>query len=99
MRTTWTWTPRSKTPGGSRCCAFRSQFKKTVRDYSAALIGLGGFGEVLSRYENYMDLDPEVKDAWGIPVLRFQIAIQENRARLLGRAHWSRRLRGSAVAL
>src|SRR5207244_5497070 len=50
---------------------FGAQFKKDVRDHAGAFIGLGGFGEVLARYENYMDLDPEEKDAWGIPVLRF----------------------------
>jgi hypothetical protein len=25
---------------------------------------MGAFGEVLARYENYVDLDPGVKDKW-----------------------------------
>src|SRR5204862_419601 len=37
---------------------FGAQFKKEVRDHAGAFIGMGGFGEVLARYENYMDLDP-----------------------------------------
>src|SRR5205807_3662513 len=41
---------------------FGAQFKKDVRDHAGAFIGLGAFGEVLARYENYMDLDPEEKD-------------------------------------
>src|SRR5258706_3445067 len=44
---------------------FGGQFKKSVRDHAGAFIGLGGFGEVLARYENQVDLDPEVTDAWG----------------------------------
>jgi choline dehydrogenase-like flavoprotein len=39
---------------------------------------MGGFGEVLARYENYVDLDPEVKDRWGVPVLRFHIKFGDN---------------------
>jgi choline dehydrogenase-like flavoprotein len=58
-------------PSGTDAPGFGAGFKKRVRDYSGAFIGLGGFGEVLARYENYVDLDPQVKDGWGIPVLRF----------------------------
>jgi choline dehydrogenase-like flavoprotein len=57
---------------------FGASFKKAVRDYAGAYIGMGGFGEVLARYENYVDLDPEVKDRWGIPVLRFHIQFGDN---------------------
>ena len=39
---------------------------------------MGAFGEVLPRYENYVDLDPEVKDKWGIPVLRFHYQFGDN---------------------
>ena len=31
---------------------------------------LGGWGECLPRHDNTISLDPEVKDAWGIPALR-----------------------------
>ena len=44
---------------------------RAVRDYAGAFIRMGGFGEVLPRYENQIDLDPARKDAWGIPVIRF----------------------------
>ena len=39
---------------------------------------MGAFGEVLARYENYVDLDPAVKDKWGIPALRFHYKFGEN---------------------
>lgn len=31
---------------------------------------LGGWGECLPRHDNMVSLDPEVRDAWGIPALR-----------------------------
>ena len=37
---------------------FGAAYKKTVRDYAGAFISMGGFGEVLARYENQVDLDP-----------------------------------------
>ncbi|HLJ18486.1 MAG TPA: GMC family oxidoreductase [Bryobacteraceae bacterium] len=61
-----------QTPG------FGKQFKKTVRDYAGAFIHMGGFGEVLPRYDNYVEIDPNIKDRWGVPVLRFHITFGEN---------------------
>jgi choline dehydrogenase-like flavoprotein len=57
---------------------FGNDYKKGVRDYAGAMISLGGFGEVLPRYENYVDLDPDVKDRWGISVLRFHYKFGDN---------------------
>ena len=37
---------------------------------------MGAFGEVLARYENYVGIDPHVKDAFGIPVLRFSYRVR-----------------------
>ena len=58
---------------------FGGQFKKSVREHAGAFISMGGFGEVLARYENYMDLDPEVKDAWGIPVAALPLSVRRQR--------------------
>src|ERR1041384_2826385 len=57
---------------------FGGAFKKSVREHAGAFISMGAFGEVLARYENYVDLDPEVKDAWGIPSLRFHYQFGDN---------------------
>jgi choline dehydrogenase-like flavoprotein len=65
-----------ETPG------FGAAFKKRVRDEAGALISMGGFGEVLARYENYVDLDPVVKDRWGIPVLRFHYRFGDNEKKM-----------------
>jgi choline dehydrogenase-like flavoprotein len=69
-------------PAGVDAPGFGAGFKKTVRDHAGAFISMGGFGEVLSRYENYMDLDPEMKDRWGIPVLRFHYQFGDNERRM-----------------
>jgi choline dehydrogenase-like flavoprotein len=57
---------------------FGASFKKTVRENAGAYITMGGFGEVLARYENYVELDPHMKDRWGVPVLRFHIQFGDN---------------------
>src|SRR5438876_1497420 len=57
---------------------FGADFKKTVRDEAGAFIHMGGFGEVLSRYESSVSIDPTVKDRWGIPVLKFDYAFGDN---------------------
>ncbi len=61
---------------------FGDEYKRKVRDYAGAMIEIGAFGEVLPRYENAVDLDPNVRDAWGIPVLRFNYKFGENEAKM-----------------
>jgi choline dehydrogenase-like flavoprotein len=61
---------------------FGEDYKKHVRDYAGAIIEMGGFGEVLARYENYIDIDPNLKDAWGIPTLRFNYQFGENEKKM-----------------
>jgi choline dehydrogenase-like flavoprotein len=57
---------------------FGASFKKTVRDEAGAFLHMGGFGEVLPRYESAVEIDPALKDRWGIPVLRFTYAFGDN---------------------
>ena len=66
----------ASTPG------FGADYKRKVREYGGAYIEMGGFGEVLSRYENYVDLDPALKDKWGIPVLRFHYKFGDNEKKM-----------------
>ncbi|MDQ3011629.1 MAG: GMC family oxidoreductase, partial [Acidobacteriota bacterium] len=61
---------------------FGASYKKNVRDYAGAFIDIGAFGEVLARYENHVALDPNVKDRWGIPVLRFHIKFGDNEKKM-----------------
>jgi choline dehydrogenase-like flavoprotein len=68
--------PAFDTPG------FGEEYKKHVRDYAGAVISMGAFGEVLPRYENSVSIDPDVKDAWGIPVLKFNYKFAENERKM-----------------
>jgi choline dehydrogenase-like flavoprotein len=70
-------------PGNAESTAgFGSAFKKEVRDHAGAFISMGGFGEVLSRYENAIGIDPDVKDRWGIPVIRFSYKFGDNERKM-----------------
>ncbi len=61
---------------------FGTNYKKAVRDYAGAYIDMGAFGEVLARYENYVAIDPQVKDKWGIPVLQFHYNFGDNEKKM-----------------
>jgi choline dehydrogenase-like flavoprotein len=61
---------------------FGRGYKKAVRDHAGAFIHMSGFGEVLARYENHIEIDPEVKDKWGIPVIRFHYEYGDNEKKM-----------------
>jgi choline dehydrogenase-like flavoprotein len=61
---------------------FGASFKEEIRKNYGSFISMGGFGEVLARYENHVDLDPVVKDKWGIPALRFHYRFGDNEKRM-----------------
>ena len=42
------------------------------------ILSLEAQGECLPRFENFVELDPEKKDAWGIPALRIHASFGEN---------------------
>ena len=58
---------------------FGSEFKKRVRHYYTSPIGMTVRAEMLPRFENYVEIDPDgVVDAWGIPVLKVHIEYSDN---------------------
>jgi choline dehydrogenase-like flavoprotein len=61
---------------------FGDAFKKGVLDPLTS-INLVGFGEVLPRYDNFVELDPNVVDAFGIPVLRISMTWGENEKKMI----------------
>ncbi len=54
-------------PGGG----FGPRLKQDYRDWYGAMIGFSGRGEMIPNEESYCEIDPEVRDRYGIPVLRF----------------------------
>src|SRR5262249_33685572 len=61
---------------------FGAAYKKTVRERAGAFISMGGFGEVLPRYENHAELDRATTDKWGIPVLKFNYRFGDNERKM-----------------
>src|SRR6476659_6181288 len=47
------------------------RMKQAIRDEYGTSVGLSGRGEMSPNEKSYCEIDPEVKDKWGIPVLRF----------------------------
>jgi choline dehydrogenase-like flavoprotein len=45
--------------------------KQAIRDNYGTSVGLSGRGEMIPNEDSYCEIDPEVKDRWEIPVLRF----------------------------
>ena len=56
---------------------FGEVYKKALLE-PVNTLALGGFGECLARWDNYVDLDPSVKDIYGIPVLRIHMTWSDN---------------------
>jgi choline dehydrogenase-like flavoprotein len=57
---------------------FGKNFKDSVREGNISRMDLFGFGEMLPEYDNRAELDPDVKDAWGIPVLKITCELGDN---------------------
>jgi choline dehydrogenase-like flavoprotein len=57
---------------------FGRAWRRKVRDEIPYYFSIEAQGECLPRYDNYAELDPEVKDAWGIPALRIHSSYGEN---------------------
>ncbi|MEX0821360.1 MAG: GMC family oxidoreductase [Rhodothermales bacterium] len=49
------------------------QLKQDYRDLYGAIGGFAARGEMLARYDNYCEIDPDTVDEYGIPVLRFNV--------------------------
>ena len=50
---------------------YGTRFKEDARRYYGSLVGFAGRGEMIPNEDSFCELDPTVKDKWGIPVLRF----------------------------
>lgn len=48
-----------------------AQLKADYRRYYGCTLGFSGRGEMVSNEHSYCEIDPQVVDRWGIPVLRF----------------------------
>lgn len=58
--------PREKGGGG-----YGAELKNDYRRLYGAFVGFSGRGEAIARHDNFCEIDPNVVDQWGIPVLKF----------------------------
>jgi choline dehydrogenase-like flavoprotein len=56
---------------------FGAAYKKALLDPRTS-IEITGFGEVLPRWDNFVEIDSNVKDVYGIPVLKIHMSDGEN---------------------
>src|SRR5258708_3335089 len=66
--------------GGS----YGRQFKEDARRYFGSQVGFAGRGEMIPNEDSFCDLDPTVRDKWGIPVLRFHWKWSDHETRQAG---------------
>jgi choline dehydrogenase-like flavoprotein len=63
--------------GGS----YGTKLKQDARRYYGSMVHFSGRGEMIPNEGSYCEIDPEVKDRWGIPVLRFHWQWSEHETR------------------
>ena len=61
---------------------YGAEFKRSLLDPVVSM-GLAGFGECLPYYENYVEIDPNVVDVYGIPVLRVNMEFRDNEKKMI----------------
>ncbi len=62
--------------------SYGKKFKEDARRYYGSFVGYACRGEMIPNDDTYCELDPTVKDKWGIPVLRFHWKFSDHEARM-----------------
>jgi len=63
--------------GGS----YGKRLKEDARRYYGSFVGFAGRGEMIPNEDSFCEIDPDKKDAYGIPVLRFHFKWSEHEER------------------
>ena len=74
---------RSDWGRGAEQTGFGAEFKKSLRRPGPWGFSLYGFGEMLPRPENFVEIDKTKVDAWGIPVVKIHCAYGDNEKALV----------------
>ncbi|MDZ4800262.1 MAG: GMC family oxidoreductase [Bryobacteraceae bacterium] len=61
---------------------FGADFKKAVRENGKWTVNLGVWGECLARPENFVEVNKDQVDAWGIPTLKIHMKWSDNELKL-----------------
>ncbi|RMH63779.1 MAG: GMC family oxidoreductase [Bacteroidetes bacterium] len=60
---------------------YGTRLKDDYRRFWGSVVGFSGRGEMIARKENYCEIDPNVVDKYGIPVLRFNVTWSDHERR------------------
>ncbi len=66
------------TPNPDYLPCYGEELLKQLDELRGTVFRMTAMGEVLPRYENFVEIDKTVKDAWGIPVLNIRAKYSEN---------------------
>jgi choline dehydrogenase-like flavoprotein len=66
---------------------YGKSLKQFIRQKYGTTIGLSGRGEMIPNKDTFCDIDPEVVDKWGIPVLRFHFKWSDNEIKQVKHMH------------
>jgi len=61
--------------------SYGAKFKQDMRRYYGSFVYFDGRGEMIPNDHSFCEIDPSVKDKWGIPVLRFHWEWSEHERR------------------
>jgi choline dehydrogenase-like flavoprotein len=61
---------------------FGADFKKAVREQGKWHVNLGVWGECLARPENYVEINKDQVDAWGVPTLKIHMQWSDNELKI-----------------
>jgi choline dehydrogenase-like flavoprotein len=61
--------------------SYGRKFKEDARRYYGSFVGFAGRGEMIPNDDCYCEIDPDGKDKWGIPTLRFHWKWSEHETR------------------
>ena len=68
---------------------YGTKLKAEARRYYGSFVGLSARGEMIPNEQSYMELDPEKKDQWGIPVPRFHFQWSDYEVKQIAHAQQS----------
>ncbi|MCB1079819.1 MAG: GMC family oxidoreductase, partial [Verrucomicrobiae bacterium] len=66
--------------------SYGSKYKQEMRRYYGSMVGYSCRGEMIPNEDSYCEIDPEMKDRWGIPVLRWHWKWSEHEIRQVAHA-------------
>jgi choline dehydrogenase-like flavoprotein len=73
---------RSDWGSGNNTEGVGAAFKDSLFKPGGWSMAIMGFGEILPYHENKVELDPEKKDQWGIPLLVFDAELKDNERKM-----------------